>query len=60
MEPSDLDGGVGSFGHKTFMWTYYNNFITAVFDTGEGLRFSNDKDGWQDFYTWALMVTKMV
>jgi hypothetical protein len=56
----DEPGGVGHFNGHYYMWIIDNNYIYAIFESGEFFEFYNDKAGWIEFLFAGMFIGKML
>ena len=58
--PSDEEGGIGDVQGKKFMWIWdkESNIITALWDTGEFIRFEHGYEGWMNLVAMGLFLGK--
>ena len=50
--------GVGDIAGKIFMWSYDDEIVTAVFDTGEFVQFEHGAEGWANLIVMGLFLGK--
>lgn len=48
--------GVGDISGKIFMWSYDDEIVTAVFDTGEFMQFEHGPEGWYGLLMMGLFL----